>query len=195
MIYLDNNATTAPAPDVVKEMNRWLVDNPANPSSAYGLADEPKEAIAEARRSVAHLLGANSPDEICFTSGGTESDNWAILGALEADPSKTKIVTSSVEHEAVRVVAELLNARGYEAVFCGVDEHGRISSEEVLEAVDEKMGIVSLMLANNETGVVFPVEEIAAAVKEKSGALFHVDGVNAAVCVCGVDVSRGSGWG
>jgi cysteine desulfurase len=114
-----------------------------------------------------------------FTSGGTESDNWAILGALEANPAKKKIITTHVEHEAVRKLCEKLERNGYEIVWLDVDEQGELDLDILSNALDEKTAVVSVMLANNETGILFPVEEIAQIVKERSDAIFHVDGVNA----------------
>jgi cysteine desulfurase len=180
MIYLDNNATTKVAPEVAEAMIPFLSENFGNPSSAYSFARLSKRAIAEAREMTAELLGAEAPDEIVFTSGGTESDNWAIRGVLEARPDARHIVTTAVEHEAVRNLCDLLDRRGYEVTRLGVDKMGAIDLEELRESLREDTAIVSMMLANNETGVIFPVEKAAEIVRSDSRALFHVDAVNAA---------------
>ena len=179
MIYLDNNATTQVAPQVFAAMRPFLEASYGNPSSAYGFADEVKAAIESARESVAALLGAASPTEIAFTSGGTESDNWAILGALEATPEKRHIVTTRVEHEAVRKLCEKLEIQGYAVTWLDVDETGSLDLDHIRNAIRDDTAIVSVMMANNETGVLFPVAGIAEIVKEKGDAVFHVDGVNA----------------
>ena len=178
MIYLDNNATTEVLPEVFAEMRPFLEASYGNPSSAYGIAKEVKAAIGYARESVAALLEAASPSEIVFTSGGTESDNWAILGALEASPKKRHIVTSRVEHEAVRKLCEKLENIGYMVTWLEVDESGALDIGQVRDSIRDDTAVVSIMMANNETGVLFPVADIAEIVKEKSNALLHVDGVN-----------------
>ena len=179
MIYLDNNATTRVHPEVIEAMKTALEFDYANPSSAYNLSVSSRKAIRESRKQVAEFLGAESDEEIYFTSGGTESDNWAILGALEASGSKRGVVTTMVEHEAVRVVCDRIESKGFEVARCDVNRDGSIKFDELIELVNENTAIVSVMFANNETGVVFPVAELAKKVKEKSDALFHVDGVNA----------------
>ena len=179
MIYFDNNATTRIAPEVFAAMQPFLNDFYANPSSAYAVSRAVKKSIETARRSVAETLGANDSNEIAFTSGGTESDNWAIIGALEAVPDKKHVVTTRVEHEAVRNLCEKLEKRGYRVTWLAVDEHGALDLDELKAVLDEKTAVVSIMAANNETGILFPVERIAEIVKENSAALFHVDGVNA----------------
>jgi cysteine desulfurase len=150
-----------------------------NPSSVYDLGERSAAAIAEARESVAGLLGATDASEIVFTSGGTESDNWAILGALEASPEKRHIVTTRVEHEAVRKLCEKLETTGYTVTWLEVDEAGSLNLDQVRNSIREDTAVVSVMMANNETGVLFPVVDIAEIVKQKSRAVFHVDGVNA----------------
>ncbi|MCD9186481.1 MAG: cysteine desulfurase [Pyrinomonadaceae bacterium] len=179
MIYFDNNATTRIAPEVFDAMKPFLTDFYGNASSAYDFSRESKKAISRARESIAALLGANSTDEIIFTSCGTESDNWAILGALEANPEKNHIVTTKVEHEAVRSLCKKLEKKGFRITWLEVDENGFLDSERLKNSLNEKTAIVSVMAANNETGILFPVEKLAEIVKENSGALFHVDGVNA----------------
>lgn len=180
MIYFDNNATTQVAPGVFEAMKTFLTHAYGNPSSAHDLGHSVRKAVSEARQSVANLLGASGPDEIVFTSCGTESDNWAILGALEANPGKKHIVTTRVEHEAVRKLCEKLQKNGYEVTWLDVDSDGSLELEQFQKSLRSDTVLVSVMLANNETGILFPVEEIAEIVKSNSDALFHVDGVNAA---------------
>ncbi len=180
MIYLDNNATTNIANEVFEEMKPFLTEHFGNPSSAHCLAAPSRNAVETARESVAEFVGASDSSEIVFTSGGTESDNWAIFGTLESRPEKKKIIVSAVEHEAVRNVAKKLPRAGYDVTWIGVGENGSIDTQELRDAVDEDTALVSIMMANNETGVVFPVEELASIVRGNSDAVFHVDGVNAA---------------
>jgi len=179
MIYFDNNATTAVAPEVLDAMLPFLSSSFGNPSSAHWLGEMPRKAVAAARESVAALVGAADPDEIMFTSCGTESDNWAILGAHEMAPEKDHIITTRVEHEAVRKLCQRLESRNYRVTWLDVDSNGSLDLEQLRQALDEKTAVVSAMLANNETGILFPVNEIGQIVKEHSDALFHVDGVNA----------------
>jgi len=180
MIYLDNNATTRIAPPVLEAMLPFLEEHYANPSSSHSGAAISRTAIAKAREQVASLLGAQGADEIVFTSGGTESDNWAIRGALAAADEKKHIVTTSVEHEAVTQLCMHLENEGVEVTRLEVDRNGLVDLEELKASVREDTAIVSMMLANNETGVMFPVEMAAEIVKENSEALFHTDAVNAA---------------
>ena len=180
MIYLDNNATTPLAPGVAAAMNEALERVFGNPSSSHAAGAEAKQLVDVSREQVAAFLGASGLDEIVFTSGGTESDNAAILGALETNRSKRHIVTTTVEHEAVRKLCEILELNGYDVTWLGVDEAGRIDLEQLRGSLREDTAVVSVMLANNETGVIFPVEEVAGIVKEHCKAYVHVDGVNAA---------------
>ena len=179
MIYLDNNATTRVAPEVLDAMQPYLGQFFGNPSSAHTLGREMKRAIETAREQVAGLLGAGDTSEIVFTSCGSESDNWAIRGALSAQPKKKHVVTTLVEHEAVRNLCRLLENEGYEVTWLGVDQNGELDLESLRTALRPDTALVSIMLANNETGVLFPVEEIGRIVHENSEALFHVDGVQA----------------
>lgn len=179
MIYFDNNATTAIAPEVFDAMQPFLTEFYGNPSSAHTFGRSARKAIETARENLAQLLGASDASEIIFTSGGTESDNWAILGALEANPEKRHIVTTLVEHEAVRRLCEKLERKNYEATWLKTDENGFLDLDALKNALREDTAVVSVMLANNETGILFPVEEISQIVKENSDALFHADGVNA----------------
>jgi cysteine desulfurase len=179
VIYLDNNATTQLAPRVRDAMLPFLDASYGNPSSAHGAGREARKAVEKARESVAHLLGADSK-EIVFTSGGTESDNWAISGALAAASEKRHIVTTRVEHEAVRKLCEKLEHEGFEVTWLDVDGEGALDFAQLRSSIRNDTAVVSVMLANNETGILLPVQEIAEIVKEQSGALMHVDGVNAA---------------
>ncbi len=180
MIYFDNNATTRIAPEVVEAMSPFLTDYYGNPSSAYSLSTKSKNAIDKARETIADLINASSPGEIVFTSGGTESDNWAIFGTLEMRREiKPHIISTLVEHEAVRKVCEKLEFNGFEVSWLEVDENGLLDLDSLKNALRKDTTLVSIMLANNETGVLFPVKKIAEIVKEHSNAVFHVDGVNA----------------
>jgi cysteine desulfurase len=179
MIYLDNNATTQVAPEVLDAMHPYLGKFYGNPSSAHTLGREMKQAVEHAREQVAGLLGVADTNEIIFTSCGSESDNWSIRGALAAQPSKQHIVTTQVEHEAVRNLCRLLENDGYEVTWLGVSETGELDLDALRKALRPDTALVSTMLANNETGVLFPVDEIGQIVRENSTALFHVDGVQA----------------
>jgi len=179
MHYLDNNATTQVAPQVLEAMMPFLDDSFGNPSSIYGPGRAVRGAMDQARKNVADLLGAAEADEVVFTSCGTESDNWAILGALEAAPADRHIITTQVEHEAIRKLANKLERGGVRVSRLSVNPDGAIDLSELRAELSDGTSIVSVMHANNETGIIFPVEEIAATVKEHSHALMHVDGVNA----------------
>jgi cysteine desulfurase len=179
MIYLDNNATTRVAPEVLDAMQPYLSDVFGNPSSAHALGREMKRAIEQAREHVANLIGAADASEIVFTSCGSESDNWAIRGVLATQPQKKHIVTTQVEHEAVRNLCRLLENEGYEVTWLAVDRNGELDLDELRAALRPDTALVSIMLANNETGVLFPMEEIGRIVRKKSQAVFHVDGVQA----------------
>ena len=179
MIYLDNNATTRVAPEVLYAMQPYLGEFFGNPSSAHTLGREMKRAVEQSREQVANLIGANNATDIVFTSCGSESDNWAIRGVLAAAPNKKHIVTTLVEHEAVRNLCRLLESEGYEVTWLGVDGNGELDLESLRTALRPDTALVSIMLANNETGVLFPIEEIGRIVRENSEAAFHVDGVQA----------------
>ena len=179
MIYLDNNATTRVAPEVLDAMKPYLGEFYGNPSSAHTLGREMKRAIEHSREQVASLIGAAEPSEIVFTSCGSESDNWAIRGVLATRPSRKHIVTTLVEHEAVRNLCRLLENDGYEVSWLGVDQNGELDLDSLRAALRPDTALVSIMLANNETGVLFPIEEIGRIVRENSDAVFHVDGVQA----------------
>jgi cysteine desulfurase len=179
MIYLDNNATTAVAPEVFEAMKPYLSYFFGNPSSAHALGRQMKQAVESAREEVATLIGASESSEVVFTSCGSESDNWAIRGVLANRPHKKHIVTTLVEHEAVRNVCHALEQEGYEVTWLGVDGNGELDLEELRTALKADTALVSIMLANNETGVLFPMIEIGKIVREGSEAVFHVDGVQA----------------
>jgi len=179
MIYLDNNATTRVAPEVFEAMQPYLTESYGNPSSAHTFGRQMREAVENARAHVALLLGVNHADEIVFTSGGSESDNWALGGFLEQNPNQRHIITTRVEHEAVRKLCEHLGEIGCEVTWLEVDQNGELDPDDLRKALRRTTGIVSVMLANNETGVLFPIEEIGRLVREHSDAVFHVDGVQA----------------
>lgn len=176
-IYLDNNATTKVDEAVFEEMRPYFCELYGNPSSMHFFGGQVQGKVNEARKRVADLLGA-SPDEIIFTACGTESDNAAIRSALEVFPDRRHVITSRVEHPAVLTQCRNLTQKGYRVTEIGVDSAGRLDMDEYKAAVDSDTAIVSLMWANNETGVIFPVEEAAAIAKSK-GALFHSDAVQA----------------
>jgi cysteine desulfurase len=179
MIYLDNNATTRVAPEVFNAMQPLLTEHYGNPASAHTLGRKMKAAVEQSREQVAALLGASDPGEIVFTSCGSESDNWAIGGFLEQNPTRRHIITTRVEHEAVRNLCEHLADIGCEVTWLEVNEKGGLDLDDLRRALRRDTGIVSVMLANNETGVLFPIEEIGKIVRENSDAVFHVDGVQA----------------
>jgi cysteine desulfurase len=179
MIYLDNNATTRVAPEVLDAMQPYLSQFFGNPSSAHTLGREMKQAVENAREQVAGLLGAGDVNEIVFTSCGSESDNWAIRGVLATQPTKRHVITTQVEHEAVRNVCRLLEKDGYEVTWLGVSDTGELDLDQLRGALRPETALVSIMLANNETGVLFPIDEIGRIVRERSEAVFHVDGVQA----------------
>ena len=177
-VYADNNATTRVAPEVLEAMLPFFKEQFGNPSSMHYLAKPAEQAITKAREQVACLLNAD-PSEIVFTSCGTESDNAAIRGVLAALPHKKHIITTRVEHPAVRNVCQYLGKNGYRVTELSVDKMGQIDLDELRETLDDDTALVSIMWANNETGVIFPVREIADMVKSR-GALLHCDAVQAA---------------
>lgn len=177
-VYLDNNATTAVAPEVLEEMLPYLREFYGNPSSMHTFGGRLARKIREARAKAAALIGAE-PEEIIFTSCGTESDNAAIMSALESNPHKKHIITTRVEHPAVYNFCKHLSRKGYRVTYLPVDNLGRLDMDALRKALDDDTAVVSIMYANNETGVIFPVEEIGALIKER-GILFHTDAVQAA---------------
>lgn len=176
-IYVDNNATTRVAPEVVEEMSPYFSEFYGNPSSMHFFGGQVQRKVEEARERVAALIGAR-PEEIIFTSCGTESDNTAIMSALHSNPEKRHVVSSRVEHPAVKNLVAQLKREDYRVTELPVDSKGLVSMEEVARTITDDTAIVSVMWANNETGVLFPVEEIAGLAKSR-GALFHTDAVQA----------------
>lgn len=179
VVYFDNNATTRLAPEVLEAMVPYLKDLYGNPSSIHRFGSQVAKKIQESREQVAALLGASDPIEIVFTSCGTEGDNAAIRGILESQPEKRRIVTTQVEHPAVLGLCQHLEKRGYRVTWLGVDEEGMLDLAELRDALTEDTAVVSIMYANNETGVIFPIQEIGELVKSR-GIPFHVDAVQAA---------------
>lgn len=176
-IYLDNNATTQVAPECIEVMLRCLREDFANPSSKHQAGERAKLHVLAARAQVAGLLGASSA-EIIFTSGGTEANHLAILGALAIAPHRRHLVTSQVEHPATLALLHHLESRGVRVSRLGVDSEGRLDLDELERVLTPDTALVSLMWANNETGVLFPIEEASARVKAR-GILFHSDAVQA----------------
>jgi len=176
-IYMDNNATTQVAPEVLEAMLPFLRDQYGNPSSAYTFGGQVAKKIRHAREQVADLLGASS-EEITFTSCGSESDNTAIMSALHTGKDKMHIVTSRVEHPAVKVLCGHLAKEGYRITEIPVDREGRLNMDRYKESLTPDTALVSLMWANNETGVIFPVEEAARMARDRD-ILFHTDAVQA----------------
>ena len=177
LIYLDNNATTRVDPAVVEEMLPFLTELYGNPSSGYRFGQQVGKALDLARERVAELVGCE-PSEIVFTSCGTESTNAAINSALLMDRDRQHLVTTRVEHSATLKHCETLAKRGHEITWLGVDERGQIDLAELEKAIRPDTALVTVMWANNETGVLFPIHEIAEIVRKK-GALFHTDAVQA----------------
>lgn len=174
-IYLDNNATTQVDPAIFEAMMPWLREEYGNPSSVYSLGKRAAAALDTAREQLASLLHC-APDELIFTSCGSESINSAILSAVSIDPDKTHIITSAVEHSATIKLCEHLARRGYEITWLPVDELGRLDTERLESAIRPDTALVTLLWANNETGVLFPIQEIARLTSARKVAL-HVDAV------------------
>ncbi|HUL21909.1 MAG TPA: aminotransferase class V-fold PLP-dependent enzyme, partial [Thermodesulfobacteriota bacterium] len=177
-VYVDNNATTKVAPEVLEVMVPFFSEYYGNPSSMHFFGGQVQKKVDEARGNVAEFLGAE-PSEIVFTSCGTESDNAAILGTLDSYPEKRHLITTRVEHPAVGNVSTYLGRKGYRITELSVDREGRLDLDELRESLTDETALVTIMYANNETGVIFPVEEIGEIVKAK-GIPFHSDGVQAA---------------
>jgi cysteine desulfurase len=177
MIYFDNNATTSIDPAVLDAMLPFLKEQYGNPSSAYSFGKRVAQAVEHAREQVAALIGCE-PSEVLFTSCGTESDNTALQSALSIDADRKHIITSKVEHSAIIKHAESLARRGYEVTWLDVDSKGRIDLSQLEAAIRPDTAVVSLMWANNETGVLFPIKE-AAEICRKQQTLFHTDAVQA----------------
>lgn len=178
LIYLDNAATTKTAPEVVEAMLPYFSDHFGNPSSVYSLAAESKKAVTEAREIIAGALGAKA-EEIYFTAGGSEADNWALKSAAECYQNKGKhIITTKIEHHAVLHTCEWLEKQGFEVTYLNVDENGVVKLEELKKAIRPDTILISVMFANNEIGTLEPIKEIGEIAREK-GILFHTDAVQA----------------
>jgi cysteine desulfurase len=180
-IYADNSATTKISPEVLEKMMPYLTEVYGNPSSLYSVGGKAKEALETARENIAKNLGAKSANEIFFTSGGSESDNWAVKGvahALKAS-GKKHIVTSKFEHHAILHTCAALEKEGFEVTYLDVYENGLVRVEDVENAIREDTALVTIMYANNEIGTIQPISEIGAVCKKK-GVLFHTDAVQAA---------------
>ena len=176
-VYLDNNATTAIAPEVLEEMLPFLKDLYGNPSSMHTFGGQLFRKVERARERVAGLIGAE-PEEIIFTSCGTESDNTALMSAIESYPHKRHVITTRVEHPAVLNFAKHLARKGYRVTFLPVDNLGRLDMNAFSQSLDDDTAVVSIMYANNETGVIFPIQEIGEMLRERN-ILFHTDAVQA----------------
>lgn len=177
-VYMDNSATTPVRKEVTEEMLPYMTENFGNPSSIYEIGKISKHAIDKARKKIANALGSEE-NEIYFTSGGTESDNWAIKGIAFANRSKGKhIITSSIEHHAVLHTCAWLESQGFEVTYLPVDKYGMVFPEEVKKAIRDDTILISVMLANNEIGTIQPVEEIGRIAKENL-IYFHTDAVQA----------------
>jgi cysteine desulfurase len=177
LLYLDHNATTPIDPEVRAAMLPWIENEFGNPSSVYALGRRAAEALSKARDQVASLVGAQ-PSEIVFNSCGTEATNTAILSALAIDPDKRHIITSAVEHSATIKLCEYLATRGYEITWLPVDQEGILNPEKLVSAITSDTAVVSLLWANNETGVLFPIEEIVSITTRRKVPL-HLDAVQA----------------
>lgn len=198
LIYLDNAATTKTSPEVVNAMLPYFTEYFGNPSSVYGFAAANKEVITKQREIIAGALGAKA-NEIYFTAGGTESDNWALTATAEAYASKGKhIITSKIEHHAILHTCEYLEKRGYEVTYLDVDENGLVDPKAVENAIRPDTILISIMFANNEIGTIQPVAEIGR-IAHKHGVLFHTDAVQAFAHVpinvdeCSIDMLSASG--
>jgi cysteine desulfurase len=177
VVYLDNNATTRTAPEVVEIMRPYFSELYGNPSSMHSFGGQVAKQVQQAREQVAEIIGAD-PLEIVFTSCGTESDNAAIWGTLNSYPQKNHIITTRVEHPAVGNLTTYLSKKGFKVTALPVDREGRLDLDQLASAITEETALVSIMWANNETGVLFPIEKIAHLVKSR-GAVFHTDAVQA----------------
>jgi cysteine desulfurase len=178
VIYLDNAATTQVYPEVLEAMNPYFTEYYGNPSSIYSFAGEANKAVAKARETLADLIHAKA-EEIYFTGGGSESDNWALKATVEAYGDKGKhIITTQIEHHAILHTCEYLEKKGYEVTYLGVDEYGSVRLDELEKAIRSDTILISVMTANNEIGTIQPIEEIGQIAK-KHGVLFHTDAVQA----------------
>jgi len=179
-IYLDNNATTPLFPKVAEKILEVLSNGYGNPSSAHRIGRLAKSIVEDAREQIAGLVSASSVNEVIFTSGGTEADNWALSASIGVTTAPRHLVTTAVEHEAIRKAATRLEMMGTRVSILGVDGDGNIDLQELESALTDETDLVSVMLANNETGVIFPLRQISEIVRNNSNALVHSDAVNAA---------------
>lgn len=178
LIYLDNAATTKTAPEVVEAMLPYFTEIYGNPSSVYEFAGKSKAAITKSREIIADALGA-SANEIYFTAGGSESDNWALKATAEAYENKGKhIITTKIEHHAILHTGDYLEKRGYEVTYLDVDENGVVKLDELKKAIRPDTILISVMFANNEIGTIQPIKEIGE-IAHENGILFHTDAVQA----------------
>ncbi len=179
LLYFDNNATTAPAREVLDAMWPCFVEHYGNPSSLHGAGEDAAQAVAAARAALARLVGAGSPARLCFTSGATESNVTALRSALRSQRERRRVLASAVEHPAVLEPLAAARAEGFEVVTIGVDSDGRLDLAQLRAELDERAALVSVMAVNNETGVVHDLAAVAAEARS-AGALLHVDAVQAA---------------
>ena len=198
MIYLDNAATTRTNPEIVKAMLPYFSEYYGNPSSVYSFSNYSKEAVEKAREQVAKAIGANK-EEIYFTAGGSESENWALTATAEAYQKKGRhIITSKIEHHAVLHTCQYLEKRGFEVTYLDVDEYGIVDLEQLKSAIRPDTILISIMFANNEIGTIQPVKEIGEIAREH-GILFHTDAVQAfghvPICVADLNISMLSASG
>ncbi len=180
IVYVDNNATTAIAPEVLEAMQPYFTAEYFNPSSMYEAARPPAQAIQQARETIARCLGGIDPDQILFTGSATESNNTAIFGTVQANPQRRHVITTSVEHPSVLEVCTELERRGLEVTFLEVNRQGELVLEEYIRALRKETLLVTIMMANNETGVCYPLEELARIAKETSPQIVvHTDATQA----------------
>lgn len=198
LIYLDNAATTKTAPEVLEAMLPYFTEQYGNPSAIYSFASHNKDVVAEQRERIATALGAKS-NEIYFTAGGSESDNWALKATAEAYQNKGKhIITTKIEHHAILHTAAYLEERGFEVTYLDVDEYGKVNPADVEAAIRPDTILISVMYANNEIGTIEPIKEIGE-IAHKHGILFHTDAVQAFgqvpinVDECHIDMLSASG--
>lgn len=175
LVYMDHAATTPPAAEVASAMEPYLRDRFGNPSALYGIGRESRQAVEDARGKVAALIGS-APEEIVFTSGGSESDNMALRGVLELSAGRDHIVTTTIEHHAVLETAEYLGRRGCRLTLVGVDSGGMVDPDDIREAIEPGTAIVSVMHANNEIGTIQPIAQISRVCRE-AGVYLHTDAV------------------
>ena len=178
LIYMDNAATTRTAPEVVEAMMPYFTESYGNPSSLYGFASQSKDAIAQARETIANTIGAKAK-EIYFTAGGSESDNWALKATADLLKDKGRhIITSAIEHHAIMHTCDYLEKQGFEITYVGVDENGKIKLDELKAAIRDDTILISVMFANNEIGTIQPIREIGE-IAHEHGIYFHTDAVQA----------------